>query len=219
MKKIFLFAALAASLSLFAQTTTYTKVTTAPSDWTGTYLIVCEAQNVAFNGASDIDNIDAQNGLAVVAVTISDGTITGSEAIDAATFTIASTDSIDWPWSIQSASGLYIGHKDTVDNGLSTETELKNKCLHTLSIVDGDFIAVPRHIVNGAYQLQYNKKQQRFRYYVAGDKLNVQLYKLEGAATALVNTDLFAQAIKRYENGQIVIIKDGKKYNVLGKKL
>jgi fructose-1,6-bisphosphatase/inositol monophosphatase family enzyme len=47
----------------------YVKVTSAPADWAGDYLIVYEAGNVAFNGA--LETLDAVEN--TIAVTIADG--------------------------------------------------------------------------------------------------------------------------------------------------
>lgn len=212
---------LIAAMSLMAQYH-YQKVTTTPADWTGTYLIVCESQNVAFNGAADEANIDAKGGAAIIPdITIADGEIVGTAFLDSATFTISATDDEDWPWAIQSAGGLYIGHKDSVvgDNGLSVETELKNKCKHTLEIDSvGNFIATPRHIKGEAYNLQYNKKadQLRFRYFLPGDKQPIQLYQQlpNPTATATAPTE---QSVQKYvEKGQLVITKNGRKFSILG---
>lgn len=213
-------AALAAGMSMMAQTM-YEKVTTAPADWAGTYLIVCEAQGVAFNGAATEENIDAKGGPAIITdVAFVDGTITGTEALDAATFTISATDDTDWPWAIQSASGLYLGHKDSIvgDNGLSVEIEVKKKCKHTLELDENaNFIATPRHVEGEAYNLQYNKKadQLRFRYFVPADKEAIQLYR-QLAPTAVESVKSAAAVVKRYENGQLIIVKNGRKFSILG---
>lgn len=213
-------AALAAGMSMMAQTM-YEKVTTAPADWAGTYLIVCEAQGVAFNGAATEENIDAKGGPAIITdVAFVDGTITGTEALDAATFTISATDDTDWPWAIQSASGLYLGHKDSIvgDNGLSAEIEVKKKCKHTLELDENaNFIATPRHVEGEAYNLQYNKKtdQLRFRYFVPADKEAIQLYR-QLAPTAVESVKPAAAVVKRYENGQLIIVKNGRKFSILG---
>lgn len=215
---------LIAAMSLMAQYH-YQKVTTTPADWTGTYLIVCESQNVAFNGAADEANIDAKGGAAIIPdITITDGEIAGTASLDSATFTISATDDEDWPWTIQSASGLYLGHKDSVvgDNGLSAETELKKKCRHTLGLdADGNFIATPRHIDGEAYNLQYNKKadQLRFRYFLPGDKQSIQLYQQLPNPTATATAPAGRSVQKYVEKGQLVITKNGRKYSILGASL
>lgn len=219
---IMLAAAMAAGMSMMAQSL-YQKVTTTPEDWTGTYLIVCEDQSVAFNGAADEANIDAKGtGTAIIqGITIADGAIEGTETLNAATFTISATDDEEWPWAIQSASGLYIGHKDTLDNGLSVETEIKGKCMHTLVIDEnGNFIATPKHSKAEAHNLQYNKKadQLRFRYFLPGDKLAIQIYKLD-KTTSIEDATAGAPAVKRYENGQLVIWKNGQRFSILGEVL
>lgn len=221
MKKLFLLIALAVGVHAVAQVT-YQKVTTTPADWSGTYLIVCEGQGVIFNGAASADQIDAKGGPAILSgVTFSGGVLNATNALDSASFTISSTDDSAWPWAIQSASGLYIGHKDTVvaDNGLSAETEIKNKCKHTLSIdADGNFIATPRYVEGVAFNLQYNKKsdQLRFRYFLPDDKLAIQIYKRNAPATSLDAVESAAATVKRFENGRLVILRNGKKYNAIG---
>lgn len=220
MKKMLFFATLVAAMSLNAQNV-YQKLTAAPTDWTGTYLIVCEDENVVFNGAANEENIDAKGGAAIITdITITDNTIAGTPTLDAATFTIVPSEDELWQWAIQSASGLYIGHKDTADNGLSTELEIKGKCKHTLALdADANLIATPKWEKSGAaYTLQYNEAadQLRFRYFKAGKKLPVQLYKQVSTPSALSQQTAAVKAVKRVENGQLVIVRGEQKFNVLG---
>jgi len=216
-------AVLLTAMSLSAQTT-YKKVTSAPADWTGTYLIICEDQGVVFNGGASEDNIDAKGGPAILSGFTFDGSdITGTAALDTATFTISASGDESWPWAIQSHSGLYIGHKDSVvaDNGLSAEWVLVDKCKQRLTIDEnGNLIATPRYELGGEYNLQYNKKsdQLRFRYFVPADKKAVQLYKLQ-EATPLESVSVQNHVIKLIENGQLIFIKNGIRYNSLGQRL
>ncbi len=69
-------------LTAGAEEQTYEKVTTAPDDWSGTYLIVYEDGNVAFNGS--LTTLDAVSN--TTSVTITDGKITGD--FSACTFVI-----------------------------------------------------------------------------------------------------------------------------------
>ena len=63
--------------------TVYQKVTEAPSDWSGDYLIVCETQGKVFNGTAS-NNYGICND-----VEITDGTIEATSAIDALVVTIS----------------------------------------------------------------------------------------------------------------------------------
>jgi len=219
---MFIVALTAATIAANAANT-YTKVTTTPTDWAGTYLIVCESQNVVFNGGADTTNIDSKGGSAILSAgfTISNDTLYGSLTVDTATFTIGTTSDPDWPWYIQSASGLYLGHKDTADNGLSTELVLEDKCMQKLEIDgEGNFAATPKYATNGPYNLRYNKDadQLRFRYYEPTKKKAVQLYRLVGDPTALpqlTNSPIhrFTKVIK---DGRMLVIRDGQEYGVLG---
>jgi len=220
-KKVFFMAVLMTATMAASAANVYTKVTTTPTDWTGTYLIVCESQSVVFNGGADTTKIDTKGGDAILTTgfSISNDTLTGSLTVDTATFTIGATDNETWPWYIKSASGLYLGHKDTADNGLSTELALEEKCKQSLSIdADGNFVAIPQYVKN-EYALRYNKDadQLRFRYFEPTKKKAVQLYKLVTTPSGLIQTESSkSQVSKMIRNGQMVIIKDGKEYSVLG---
>lgn len=149
-------------------TSKFVKVTSAPTDWTGTYLIVCESENIAFDGSRT--TMDATGN--IMSVTITNGEIEATDAMKNITFNIANSGSA---YTIQSKSGYYIGQTSNA-NGLksSTTTSYNN----TLSISDSnvDFVS------GGAY-LRYNaaSDQKRFRYYKSssytGQKA-IQLYKL-----------------------------------------
>ena len=152
----------------------FVKVTTAPTDWSGTYLIVYEdeAGNVAFDGS--LTTLDAASN--IVSVTISDNKIEATDALMKSVFTIDGT-------AIKSASGKYIyGTKGS--NSLKTGTTAQN---HTLSIdKDGNFSAVSNTSV-----LRYNSISSiikgsetglRFRYYKSTSYSSqgaIQLYKLD----------------------------------------
>lgn len=58
------------------QTQTYTKVTEAPADWSGTYLIVSEGDKLIMDGS--LDKLDVEGNK--VDVTITDSKITGDYA-------------------------------------------------------------------------------------------------------------------------------------------
>lgn len=155
--------------SATAVTKYFVKVTAAPTDWSGEYLIVSEAGNVAFDGSRT--TLDAVSN--TVAVTISDGKIEAKTELLNSTFTIAAGSTS----TIQSKSGYYIGQSSD-GNGLKSSTS--TSYANTLSFTDsGDFTAVSA----GAY-LRYNPTsgQTRFRYYKSssytGQKA-IQLYKLE----------------------------------------
>ena len=145
----------------------FVKVTSAPSDWSGEYLIVYEGGNVAFDGS--LTTLDAVSN--TVAVTISDSKIEATEVLLNSTFTIN-----DKGTTIQSKSGYFIGNTSN-SNALSSSTT--TSYTNTLSI-DSSFNVKSS---GGAY-LRYNATsgQTRFRYFKSssytGQKA-IQLYKLE----------------------------------------
>lgn len=113
MKKLLLFSlfALLASAMGWAATETWTKVTSTPDSWDGDYLIVYEAEGLAFDGS--LKTLDAKNN--TKSVTISDGTITTNNCDFY--FTIASNGS---NYTIKSQSGYYIGQTQDGNKVLSS---------------------------------------------------------------------------------------------------
>ncbi len=143
----------------------YVKVTSAPADWSGRYLIVYEAKSLAFDGS--LATLDAVGNS--VAVTITDGVI--SDDFSANECTIAT---IEGGYSIQAKSGKYIGQTSDT-NGLESEN---TAYVNTISLsADGSV-----DIVSGGAYLRYNatSNQTRFRYYKSssytGQKA-ISLYK------------------------------------------
>ena len=154
--------------AVFAEgkTQTYTKVTAAPKDWSGTYLIVSEGDSLIMDGS--LTNLDVEGNK--VDVTITEGKITGDYAKYA--FTIAP---MEGGYSVQSASGKYISGKSG-RNKLNSNT---SPALNAISFADGKV-----KIVSNTTTLQYNNAATngtRFRYYKSENQQPISLYKLEAA--------------------------------------
>ena len=151
------------------QAPTYNKVTTEPSDWTGSYLIVYEEESVAFNGG--LETLDAVSN--TISVTIDNGKIEFTNETYAAAFRIMS-GSTSGKYYIKSASGKYIG-RTTNSNGLNASTSAGADYDNTISISGGNVTIKGK----GGAELKFNdtNNQKRFRYYGSGQK-SIQLYKL-----------------------------------------
>lgn len=147
----------------------YKKVTTAPSDWSGEYLIVYEEGSVALNGG--LSTLDAVGN--TIDVVIEDKKIAATDAVNAASFTIAKMESANL-YSIKAASGKYIG-VTSYSNGLtSSETAIGN----SLSLDASKNVVLTVTTSGGDMTLRYNKAsdQKRFRYFKSGQQA-IQLYK------------------------------------------
>ena len=144
--------------------TSWDKVATTPSDWTGDYLLVYESSTtdgVAWTG------VDA--GQCHVDVTISDGSI-ASKPDDAAVLTIAA---MTGGYSIQVNSGQYIG-KSTYSNGMDFNSDA---LVNTLSIDDnGNAVITSAAGATIRYNKSSGSSNERFRYYKSVQQ-DVQLYK------------------------------------------
>ena len=134
----------------------FVKVTSAPSDWSGTYLIVYEDGKVAFDGSRT--TLDAVSN--TINVTISNNTIAATDALKKSTFTIAKSGS---NYTLKSASGYFVG-QTTNANGLKSSTSSSYN--HTITMNSDKTI----NFVSGGAYLRYNASsgQYRFRYYKSG---------------------------------------------------
>jgi len=160
----------------------YEKVTSTAGVTAGKYLIVYETDGVAFDGS--LASLDGSNN--TINVEISKSKITATDEINESSFTLAVYDG---GFSIQSASGKFIGRSDA-SNGMDTgDSEMKN----TIEISEGNAIIAG----TGGYQLRFNSASgtgnYRFRYYASGKQKDVQLYKFV-APVPPANIDIYVSA-------------------------
>lgn len=141
----------------------YQKVTSAPSNWSGDYLIVRDANSRAFDGS--LSTLDAADNY--IEVTISEGSITANSTVNASKWTIAKVGATS-NYTIKSASGYYIG-RTASSNGLNSSTS--EAYTNTLSYSD-DHVVITS---SGGPTLQMNSGT-RFRYYTTSQQA-LQLYK------------------------------------------
>ena len=171
-----------------SENATYQKVTSAPEDWSGEYVIVYEDGGMIFNGT--LTTLDAANN--GQAVTITNGSIPATDA-DAYKFTISA---VDGGYAIQSAGGYYIGSTSNTNQLLSSKTTAYT---NTLSMNDDGSVNIIGS--SGAY-LRYNSasNQLRFRYFksstYSGQKA-ITLYK-RTANTKAVRAEQTQTTISTY---------------------
>ena len=172
----------------------YVKVTENLDDYSGDYLFVYETGSVAFDGGRNNvdDELDATSN--TIEVTINGNTIASNATTDAAKFTIAK---VDGGYSIQSASGYYIGWGGE-KNGLNTNSSYTVNYLNTIS---------NNTICGKTGYLKFNKTsgQERFRYYQSGQE-TIALYRK--AASYLYTTSPVC--------GPHLVITEGKDIYVTG---
>ncbi len=151
-------------------TAKFVKVTTAPTDWSGTYLIVNEDVNVALKGSLTADV--ASNG---VSVTISSDEIKATDDLMTEVVTIAA---VEGGYSVKTASGKYI-YGIASSNKLNYSDTYKAAQLNTITLDPANGVLM----TSGTSILRYNSAsdQERFRYFKPASYANqkaVQLYKL-----------------------------------------
>ena len=152
----------------------FTKVTSNPGSWAGTYLIVYEGSKYVLNGS--LASVDAVSNYKTVS--ISSNKISASSAGNyAVTIAAYSTG-----YSIKTASGYYIG-RTSDSNGLNASKS--TKYVNKISFVSGGTV----NISSGGAYLRYNATsgQTRFRYFKSSTYTRMKaicLYKLSGSTTS-----------------------------------
>ena len=141
----------------------YVKVTSEPSDWSGTYLIVYTDGNIAFDGSK------TQDSGSTFTVTISEGKIESTADVDAKAFTIGS---MTGGYYLKSASNKYLSGT----SGSNKTNYGDSETLNTISFNSGDVL-----ITSNTSVLRYNSGSTLFRYYKSSGYTSqkaIQLYKL-----------------------------------------
>ena len=138
----------------------YVKVTSAPADWSGKYLIVYEdgADAYVFSG------VDAVNGY--VAAEITDGVIVANSEIDAVAVEIATMQN---GYSIKCVNGYIYGTAGQNKLNFNATTAQ----LNTIELAE-DGVAITS---GGVFCFNADSNQKRFRYYGKTAQKPVQLYK------------------------------------------
>lgn len=188
----------------------YRKVTTTPNSWDGQYLIVCESQNVAFNGS--LDSLDLASNNISVTININNGVIENTFNNDPS-FTIATAEN---GYSIQSASGRFIG-RNAYSNGLDEKKTFTNFSNNIITLSGSNVLIQGNATSEGRTTLKYNStaNQHRFRYYKSG-QTDIQLYKYEEILSAfytshpdctpIVATPTLSEPAGTYDNSLNVLV-------------
>ncbi len=137
----------------------YVKVTSAPSDWSGDYLIVCESQSVAFNGTVENDWGRCSE------VTITNQTITADETINGYKVTISPNGT---GYQFKFPDGKYMSW-----TGAKKFSESTTAVAYPIEISSGNV-----NISNSGNTLKYNHNSGAggLRSYASGQTA-IQLYK------------------------------------------
>lgn len=143
-----------------AEVKNYVKVTSAPSDWSGTYLIVYEATPAYWDGSLSVGTSSGQMGTTtgMVKVAITDGKIMSSATVDKSVITIAKSST---GYSLKAASGSYMG-MSTNNNGLKSSTKATDY-VHSITLESDNTVSI---LSSDKYtKVAYNKSSSFFRYY------------------------------------------------------
>ena len=180
---------------------TYVKVTEDQEDWSGTYLLVCEASGYAFN--SGLEKLDAANNS--VAVTVAGDKVTTAENI------AVTIEKVEGGYVMQGANGEYF-YGQSGSNKLLTTTDKATAAAAPISFA---FVEGELAVVSDTSHMRFNptENQLRFRFFKEATYANqaaVSLFKLDEAAEPAAEEVTIPEAIEIAKEG------NGKKYIVRG---
>ena len=138
----------------------YEKVNSAPSDWSGTYLIVYEATPAYWDGSLTPGTSSGQMGstAGMVKTTITDGKIQSNSTVDKSVITIEKSGA---GYALKAASGSYFG-MSTNNNGLKSSTKATDY-VHKITLESNGTVSILSS--DGYTKVAYNKSSSFFRYY------------------------------------------------------
>ena len=166
----------------------YVKVTTEQTDWSGEYLIVYEANSVAWNGS--LENLDSTPN--TFEVTISGGKIERTDATMGKAFFI---DPMEGGYSILASNGKYIGRSGG-SNGLDTGSQ------PLLNVITWD-----NHPVitgEGGRTIGFNSASNQLKFRYLGNS-DIELYIFDDKREKCA-TPTFSVAAGEVEAGTVVTI-------------
>lgn len=170
----------------------FVKITNNLSDWTGTYLIVYEPENVCLNGS--LATTSLLNGT-TAPVVISDNAIVSSSVVNS--YAVVAQP-YQGGYSLQTATGLYVGNSDKKFAYSATPTA------YSISYADNEAI-----IKNGNLSMRYNTGEKYFRFYSSGQG-SAQLYR---QVVSQAPTDMEELTSKQYSfsvaGGVLTVFADG----------
>ncbi|MCD8145862.1 MAG: hypothetical protein LUD84_01055, partial [Clostridiales bacterium] len=156
-------------------TYTWTKVTSAPSNWAGEYLLVYEADSTTayvFDGTTSTNDY--------VEASVSSSTITADKT------NVVTLEAVDDGYVLKNADGDYL-YQSSDSNGIATSSNQSTAANYPLTVsvtdegIDLELSSGPHMRFNAA------SDQMRFRYYQSGTYTNQQavtLYALDGEASS-----------------------------------
>lgn len=156
----------------------FVKVTEAPGDWTGEYLIVYEGENetLAFNGALTGDAIKNERNY-IDNVEITAQGILSNDKTNTASVRISKKEGSTDEYMLQTASNLYIYSPSNKSQLLSYSTDYSTAAIYHqyIGIEEGS----ARIACEGAV-LRFNESSELFKYYKSTSTGSpIQLYKLQ----------------------------------------
>ena len=187
----------------------YVKVTNAADLTDGEYLIVYEMEGtpiengIVFDGS--LSNLDTKPNSISEVVAINNFTIASSTEVDAAIFTITSSDN---GYSIKSASDKYIGGK----SGSNTMTSSDDVIYNSISFDENG----NADIISNTSHLRYNTSDTRFRYFKSSSYASQQPIALYKKVENPVDEPTSVTLAELCQNG---VITEGENWYVISDKL
>lgn len=145
-------------------------VTEAPSDWSGTYLIVCNDKSAAFDGSLATPYAKTN----YHTVTISDGVITGNTTVRSYAVTVEKVSGTSY-YTIRLSNGKYMGSTGS-STGINAST---TKYQNAISLDANGNAIIANTSGTNTYNFRFNtaSTSDRFAFFATSTGKPVQLYK------------------------------------------
>ncbi|MBR4167716.1 MAG: DNA/RNA non-specific endonuclease [Bacteroidales bacterium] len=152
----------------------YKKVSTAPTDWAGDYVLVCESSDQILTGVDTGKNIGTNGDVA-----ISDNTISWE---DYRVYNIAIAKSGNG-YTLDLNNSGYLGYTGSKNSLMCTTAESVTDSYRWTLSMDSEGNVIIKNLASPQRILQYNAQSPRFCAYTSSQKA-VQLYKRVGGESA-----------------------------------
>lgn len=173
----------AAEAALDPNKTYYKKVTAAPDDWSGKYLLVVDKNDInkAFKGFSSTSTVYGEG----ADVAINASAIESDETTDAYQIVIAKATVTDGAYTIKFGDNFFVWTSGNSLNKADSESANSN-----WNITYETDHAVIRNAADAARNLQWNASSPRFACYGNDNQTVIQLYRLDAAETGNSGSDI-----------------------------
>lgn len=175
----------------------YVLVQQAPEDWSGTYLLVYETGEYAFNGGLSSPYVSGN----YISLALSDGIIRGSEDLDDVSVTLKRIDETEF-YSIQLAGGKYIGNTGSAAGINAAESK---RYPNAISLDENGNAVISNVTEKSTYYFRFNSNtsSNRFSFFGATTGNAIKLYRRNSCVAHIYDDGIVTVAADCQNDGEM----------------